>query len=104
MRKLKETPSLLLNRNEVVYELDHFQKPTPKKEDIRKQLAESLKVNEDLIKINKVINYFGSTKIKIIADIYKTKEDLQALIRKRKKKAEAQPAAQQQQAPTAAKK
>ncbi|MBI2105251.1 hypothetical protein HYT56_00265 [Candidatus Woesearchaeota archaeon] len=98
MKKLKETPSLLLNRNEVVYELDHFGKSTPKKDDIKKQLAGNLKVNEDLIRISKVINYFGSTKIKIIADIYKKKEDLQVLIRKRKKKAEIQPVQQQQTA------
>jgi ribosomal protein S24E len=87
MKKLQETPSPLLNRTEVIFEIDHFQKPTPKKEEIKKSLAQELKVDEEVINLNKVITHFGSSKIKVIADIYKTKEDLQKLVKVKKTKA-----------------
>jgi ribosomal protein S24E len=89
MKKLKETPSPLINRTRVEYEIEHFQKSTPKKDDLKAQLAKELKTQEDTIHVKHIFSHFGSSKSKIIADIYKTKEDL-----KKKKVAEGeQPAA-----------
>ena len=85
MKKLKETHFPLLNRTEVIFEIDHARKPTPKKEEIKKQIAAELKTSEELINLNKVINHFGSAKTKVIAEIYNTKEDMQMLIKKNKK-------------------
>ena len=85
MKKIKETYLPLLNRKEIMFEIDHARKSTPKKEEIKKWLAEELKTDEELINLYKVVNHFGSTKTKIIAEIYDSKEDLQRLIKKNKK-------------------
>ena len=85
MKKLKETNFPLLNRTEFIYEIDHPNQPTPKREAIKRQLAAELKTSEELINLNKVITSFGSTKIKVIAEVYKTKDDLEKLIKKTKK-------------------
>ncbi len=85
MKKIKETEFPLLNRKEVVYEIDHARQATPRKELIKKQIADELKVDGDLIKVSKVSSNFGLTKIRVIAEIYNTKEDLQRLIKKTKK-------------------
>ena len=76
MKKLNEVNSPLLNRKQVSFETEHFQKSTPKKRDLAKQIAAELKVAEEVINIKRITTPFGSTKSKIIADIYKTKEDL----------------------------
>lgn len=85
MKKIRETSFPLLNRTEVVYEIDHANQPTPRKEIIKKQIADELKTNEELINLNKVITNFGLSKIRVIAEVYNTKEDLQRLIKKNKK-------------------
>lgn len=85
MKKIKETYLPLLNRTEVVYEIDHARQPTPKKEFIKSQIAAELKTSEELIDLHKVITNFGTSKTKVIAEVYNAKEDLQRLIRKGKK-------------------
>ena len=91
MKKLKETQSPLIHRTQVEFETEHFQKSTPKKVDVIKSIASNLKVAEDLIHVKKIIARFGSTKSKIIADIYKSKEDFKkyAKIGKKEKTQEA---------------
>ena len=85
MKKIKETSFPLLSRKEVVYEIDHAGQATPKKDIIKKQIADETKASEDLVKISKVTSNFGLSKIRVIAEIYSTKEDLQKLIKKTKK-------------------
>ena len=89
MKKIKETPSPLLNRTRVEYLVEHFQKSTPKKDDLKKTLSQELKVPEDTIHLKHIFSHFGSSKSKIIADIYKSKEDLKKYVKiKVKKKSE----------------
>lgn len=76
MKKLKETFSPLIHRTEMTFEVEHFEKATPRKTEISKNIASELKVSEDLIHIKKIITHFGSKKSKIIADVYKSKEEL----------------------------
>jgi len=90
MKKIRETQFPLLNRTEVVYEIEHAKQATPKKELIKKQIADELKTDEGLVKLSKVISHFGLTKIRVIAEIYNTKEDLQRLIKKNKKQEQKQ--------------
>src|SRR3989344_9195041 len=78
MKKLKESSSPLINRTQMVFEIEHFQKSTPKKAEIVKDLASELKIAQDLIHIKKIVARFGSTKSKIVVDIYKSKEDLKS--------------------------
>lgn len=90
MKKLKETTSPLLNRTRVEFEIEHFQKPTPKKADLKTQLAKELKVAEDTIHLKHIFSHFGSSKSKIIAEIYKTQEDLKKYVKIKKKKKESE--------------
>ncbi len=85
MRKIKETYLPLLNRTEVTYEIEHSRQPTPKKETIKKQIASELKTDEELINLSKVATKFGTSKTIVTAEIYKTKDDMQKLIKKNKK-------------------
>lgn len=85
MRKLKETKFPLLNRIEVIYEIEHARQPTPRKEQVKKQIAAELKINEDLINIYKVATNFGVSRTRITADVYNSKEDMEILIKKNKK-------------------
>ena len=85
MKKIKETYLPLLNRTEITYEINHPKQPTPRKETIKKQVAAELKINEDLINLSKVIANFGTSKTKVVVEVYRTKEDLQKLIKKNKK-------------------
>jgi len=88
MKKLKEEDIPLLNRKRVTYLLEHTEKSTPKKEDVKKEIAKDLKVSEDLISVRHIYPHFGVEKAKIIAHVYKSKEDLERFekINKRKKK------------------
>lgn len=98
MKKIKETYFPLLNRKEVVFEIEHAGKPTPKKDDIKKKIADDLKADVETVSLQKVINHFGSTKTKVIAEIYDTKEDLQKLIKKTKKNKDGKEESKEQKA------
>jgi ribosomal protein S24E len=84
-----------LNRTRVEYEIEHFQKSTPKKDDLKAQLAKELKAQEDTIHVKHIFSHFGSSKSKVVAEVYKTKEDLKKYVKVKKKKStegEAKPA------------
>src|SRR3989338_8236227 len=93
MNILKEKPLPLLKRKRVTAEIEHFKKATPSKREILKTLAEKLKVSEDKILLLHAYHHFGREKTKIIANVYESKEALEAVeaeekINKKKKKGE----------------
>ncbi len=78
----KEIP--LLNRK--IVDLDFsFTGSTPKKEVIKKEVAGFLKTKEDLIVIKKVSPRFGEERIKVVAHVYKSVEDLKEIEEIKKK-------------------
>ncbi|MAF50958.1 MAG: hypothetical protein CMH64_02600 [Nanoarchaeota archaeon] len=89
MKLIKEKTLPLLKRTRVTYELEHFKKPTPNEKEIIKQLSEKTKSSEDVISVLHIYPHFGREKSKIIANIYKSKEDKENFekINKKKKKA-----------------
>ena len=57
--------------------------------------AEELKAQEDTIHVKHIFSHFGSSKSKVVAEVYKTKEDLKKYVKVKKKKStegEAKPA------------
>lgn len=92
MNILKEKTLPLLKRKRIVAEIEHFKKPTPSKKEIIKMIADGLKTKEDNISLLHAYSHFGREKTKIIANIYESKESLDAIekINKRKKKEEAE--------------
>ncbi|QQG38864.1 MAG: hypothetical protein HYS32_00120 [Candidatus Woesearchaeota archaeon] len=86
MKVTKETDFPLLSRKEVLVEIGYQGKPTPKEEEIKKQLAEALKEKEELIKIKKIAQLYGEHKARVFAYIYKTAEAFKRFEHPNKKK------------------
>ena len=73
MKKLYERDSQLLQRKRIAFEIPHEKKPTPKKEDIKKQIASELNIDENLIVIKHIYTNYGEHKSKTIVNLYKDK-------------------------------
>jgi small subunit ribosomal protein S24e len=95
MNILKEKPLPLLKRKRVTAEIEHFKKPTPSKKEVVKTLADKLKVKEETISLLHAYSHYGVEKTKVIANVYESKEALEAVekinkkVKKDKKKGEA---------------
>jgi ribosomal protein S24E len=83
---ISETKQELMKRTEVTLELTHAKKPTPKGEEVLKEVATVTKKDEKLISIIKITNKFGSNIAKITANIYDNVEDKTKAERINKKK------------------
>jgi small subunit ribosomal protein S24e len=82
----KEAP--LLMRKRIHFEVDNEKQKTPSEPEIKKAVAENLKVNEETVAIRHVYQKFGIAKAKVIAHVYKNPEDLKRIehIKKKQKK------------------
>lgn len=85
MKILKETHSQLLSRRSVEVLIEHKGAVTPSKAFVKKSLSEFLKVSEDLISVLHIYSGFGTNSAKIIANVYGSKEALEAIEVKKKK-------------------
>ncbi len=83
---ISETKQELLKRTEVKLELDHAKKPTPKTEEVLKEVAAITKKDEKLISIIQITNKFGSNIAEVIANIYDNEDAKTAAERINKKK------------------
>jgi ribosomal protein S24E len=79
----KEEP--LLSRTKIIAEL-FFKGATPSKQEFKKKLASTLKQDENLIVVNKIIQNFGSGRSESIAYIYQNKQDMDKIEPKKKQK------------------
>ena len=86
MKKLYERDSQLLQRKRIAFEIPHENKPTPKKEDIKKQIASELNIDESLIVMKHVYTDYGEHKSKAIVNVYKDANILKKLDAKKVKK------------------
>jgi len=87
MKITQKTESPLLNRTRIYATIDHNSKSTPKRSEIKKSIANELKVKEDLVSIRHIFSKFGQPKSKIIAHVYKSEKDLKLLETPKKKDA-----------------
>ncbi len=74
----------LLSRKEILFKLD-FDKSTPNKEEIKKQICENLKCDPDILVLEKVDQRFGERIADVSAYLYKNKEILKKIEFKNKK-------------------
>ncbi|MFW5852660.1 MAG: 30S ribosomal protein S24e [Nanoarchaeota archaeon] len=72
---LKEQEAPLLSRKRVTFGLVS-DKETPSRKNLLKAVAEKTKAKPELIIIKHVYNKYGSKDVKVIAHIYKNKEDM----------------------------
>ena len=88
MEILKKHHNALLSRTELQVDLP-FEKATPSVADVRKMIASHMKSAEDVIVIDRIATIFGHRKALVSASIYDSKESLDKIAKKPKKKKEA---------------
>lgn len=76
IKKERDTP--LLSRKRVTL-IAEYEGATPKRIDMRKDVAKKLDVEEKLVILKHIYTKFGSQKAKIIAHIYNNEEDLKKI-------------------------
>jgi len=67
--------NLLLNRVEVDFTVAHVAEPTPKRDQVREELAKQLKVTKDRVVVDHMESSFGKGESAGYAKIYKSKEE-----------------------------
>lgn len=85
MKIITESTHPLIKRKELIFEVHHQKKPTPKVADVKKLAADYMKKDESLITIKSVKESFGSDKAIVKAYIYedeKTKSRLEDVKKK----------------------
>lgn len=86
MKKIYDIEMPLLNRRRVSLEIEHPTGGTPSKADIRKKVAEFLKVTEELVAVRHIYSRFGEGKSKIIVNVYNKKQDIDFFEKKKVKR------------------
>jgi len=71
-----------LNRNVVNFKVFHKDSPTPKRDDVKKLLADNLKISKDLIILESIKTTFGKYEISGTAHVYKDKNHILSIERK----------------------
>jgi small subunit ribosomal protein S24e len=77
-----KTNNPLLNRTDVHFKVIHNGEQTPKRELIRRELAEKLKVKKDQVIIDNMKSHFGISQTKGYAKLYKNTKEAQSYERK----------------------
>ncbi len=85
MKKLKEFNSPLLEYKRLTLEIEHNNDKTPSNQDVLNKVSKELNVAPELIKIKHIYSHFGSSKSRIIANVYKNAEMLKKIEEIKKK-------------------
>jgi len=85
MKIINEIYNQLLNRKEIVYEIEHSG-ATPTKEKVKDDIARHEKINPELVVVEHIYSYYGKRKSKIIAYAYNSVDDLKRMEIKKTKK------------------
>jgi len=74
LKIISENYNPLLKRKEIKFEVNHTHSGTPKRYEVRKLLAEKLKVDENLVYVKKVVTKTGTMIGVGTANVYDTVE------------------------------
>ncbi|BFI73441.1 30S ribosomal protein S24e [Nanoarchaeota archaeon] len=69
----------LLNREEIIVDIEHKGESTPKREELRKKISAMIGKDEKLIVIEKIISEFGKQRSKAFIHVYENEEDMKKL-------------------------
>ena len=89
MKILYNKDTLLLNRSRVSAVVEHPEKKTPSRSEIKKQVAKEFKTKEELVGIRHIYTKYGEGTSKIIAHIYNDEITKNKLEKPKKKDREA---------------
>ncbi|MEK6948453.1 MAG: hypothetical protein AABX19_04410 [Nanoarchaeota archaeon] len=90
---LEEIESKLLGIKRLVLEVDHASNATPKREDIKNQIAKKYSVEANLVAVRNIFTNFGMNTSKVLVNIYNSEKDLKFLEPPKGKKVEPKKAA-----------
>lgn len=85
MKKLKEAYNPLIEYNRVTLEVEHNEDKTPSNKDMLERVAQELKVNPELVKVKHIYSRYGSSKSRVIVNVYKNIEMLKKIEEIKKK-------------------
>ena len=90
LKLIEKKQNPLLERTELVFELDTKGGPTPKEEDVKKEVIKKEKTAEEKnpVEIKGIYPRFGTTKAVVHAYIYFSPSSLERLRKKRRRKKE----------------
>ena len=69
----------LLNREEIVIDIEHKGEATPKREELKKKIAAMIGKDEKLIVVEKILSEFGKQRSKAFIHVYNSEEDMKKL-------------------------
>ncbi len=90
LKLIEKKQNPLLERTELVFELDTKGGPTPKEENVKEEIIKKEKVSEENnpVEIKGIYSKFGTTKAIVYAYIYSSQKALEKLKKRKKKKEE----------------
>ncbi len=83
---ISESKHALIKRKEVLLQIEHANKATPKNDEARKLVAEKAKVDEKFVTVKRIRDDFGSTKAIVKAYVYEDEKTKSAVEDIKKKK------------------
>ena len=89
LKIIKKQDNPLLSRTEIKAEINFFNEPTPKKEDVQKKISAMEKADEKLVVIKNIHTSFSSGKANVLAYVYKSEDELKKIEPKKKEKKKA---------------
>jgi small subunit ribosomal protein S24e len=81
IRFLEERANPLLSRKEYLVEISHPQGPSPKREDVRKELSEMLKVPRDRLVVEWMRARYGASRSRGLVHAYEAPQALARTVR-----------------------
>lgn len=79
LKIIKKQDNILLSRIEMELEAVFFNAATPKREDIKKSIATTQKIDEKLVVVKKIYGNFGAGKASVLVYIYKSEDELKKI-------------------------
>lgn len=98
MKILQEKNSPLLNRKSLVLEMEFPKAATLPRVEVKKRIAEKLKIKPELIAIQKIKTIFGGKLLQITCNIYEDEKLLNYLEKPKKKESRNQPVKEKENA------
>jgi ribosomal protein S24E len=88
---IEEKKNTFLKRTDLMLSIDHANQPTPKVEDVKKEIAEKFKISLDKIEMVYIFTQVGATKSRIKSRIWEEGAPVKKVKEKKETKAEEKP-------------
>lgn len=76
LKKLRETDSPLVGRKSITFRAGFTGESTPSGDEMKKAAAENLKVKQELVEVDKIMQDFGSASATVEIYVYKDTESM----------------------------